>query len=143
MARVNAQQWLDKWGRRLSSAGPDIQAGVNRVQRAPGQDAAAAADRMLLGVQQSIQDGTWQNNVSKVSLQDWKDSMINKGVPRLAQGVAAAQKNSAGKIQELLSAVDAAAAAANALPKGSLEQNIQRSVVFQREMAARAPKRNK
>lgn len=143
MARVNAQQWLDKWGRRLQAAGPDIQAGVNRVQRAPGQDAAAAADRMLLGVQQAIQDGTWQANVGKVTLQEWKDSMINKGVPRLAQGVTAAQKNGTAKIQELLSAVDAAAAAANALPKGSLEQNIQRSITFQREMAARAPKRNR
>lgn len=143
MARVNASQWLDKWGRRLSAAGPDITNGINRVTTSPGQLAAQAADRWALGVQQAAADGTFGNNVGKVSLQDWKDSMTTKGIPRLQQGIATAQAKKAGKITAFLSAVDAASADAQALPRGGLEQNIARSVAFQRSMAARAPKRQK
>src|SRR5216683_5626242 len=141
MARVTPQQWLDKWGRRLNAAGPDIQIGIARVQTAPGQQAAAAADRMLAGVTQAVTSGVWQRQVSKVSLQEWKDAMTNKAIPRLAQGVTAAQKNKTASITALLAAVDGAAAAANALPKGGLEQSIARATTFMREMAARAPKR--
>jgi len=143
MARVTAAQWLDKWGRRLSAATPDIQAGVDRVTQAPGVAAANAADRMLAGVTASVTSGVWQNQVAKVSLQDWKDTMKTKAIPRLQQGISTAQAKKSQSIQTLLSAVDAAAADANALPKGGLENNIARSVAFQRSMSQRAPKRQK
>lgn len=141
MAKVNAQQWLAKWGTNLNASGQYIQAGVNRVQTAPGVTAAAASDRMLAGVTASIQNGTWQRNVSKVSLSDWQNAMIKKGIPRLAQGVTQAQSSKTGAITALLSAVDTATAAANALPKGGLEQGIARATTFMRAMSAAAPKK--
>ena len=143
MARVNAQQWLDKWSRRLSAAAPDIQSGVQRVTQAPGVSAAAAAPRMLAGVTAAVQSGVWANNVAKVSLPQWQSAMVNKAIPRLAQGITAAQQNKQQQITTFLSAVDAATADAQALPKGGLEQNIARSVAFQRSMSTRAPKRQK
>lgn len=141
MARVNSQQWLQKWSTNLNAAGPYIKSGVARVSTAPGQLAAAASDRMLAGVTASISNGTWQRNVSKVSLQDWQNAMVNKGIPRLQQGTAQAVATKGAKIDQLLSAVDAAASAANQLPKGGLEQGIARATTFMREMSARAPKR--
>lgn len=141
MARVNAQQWLDKWGRRLSGASQDIQAGVQRVQTAPGQQAAASAQLMLQRLTESVQSGVWARQVGKVSLADWQASMINKAIPRIPQGVATAQKTKTANITALLSAVDNAAAAANALPKGGLEQSIARASAFMRSMSANAPKR--
>ena len=143
MTRTTAAQWLDKWGRRLSASTPDIQTGVDRVTTAPGVSAAAAQDRMLAGVTAAVTSGVWANQVSKVPLQTWKDSMKNKAIPRLQQGISTAQQNKTANIQNLLSAVDAAAADANALPKGGLEQNIARSVAFQRSMSQRAPKKQK
>ena len=141
MAKVTAQQWLDKWGRRLSAAAPDVQAGIDRVTVAPGVQAAAASQRMLANLTTAVTNGTWGNNVAKVSLQDWKDAMKNKAIPRLQQGIATAQQKKAANITTFLSAVDAARADALALPKGGLEQNIARSVAFQRSMSQRAPKR--
>jgi len=141
MAKVNAAQWLDKWGRRLSQAGPDITAGVNRVTVAPGVAAAAAAPRMLTNLTQSVQSGAWAARVSAVPLQSWKDSMNSKTLPRLQQGIDQATKTKTGAITTFLSAVDAAVADTNALPRGSVEQNIARSAAFQRSMSARAPKR--
>lgn len=141
MARVTPQQWLDKWGRRLSAAGPDITNGIQRVQQAPGVAAAAAQDRMLAGVTAAVTSGVWARQVQKVSLQDWKDAMTNKAIPRLAQGISGAQKSKVANVTALLAAVDGAVAATNAVPRGNLEQNIQRATTFMREMAARAPKR--
>lgn len=143
MARVNASQWLDKWGRRLGAAGPDIQNGIARVTVSPGVQAAAAASLWAQGVTQAAADGTFANNVGKVSLQDWKDSMTTKGIPRLQQGIAQAQSKKQNKIATFLTAVDGAVADVSALPRGGLEQNIARSVAFQRSMSARAPKRQK
>lgn len=141
MAKVNAQQWLQKWGTNLNASGTYIKNGVQRVQTAPGVSAAAASDRMLQGVQASIANGTWQRNVSKVSLQDWQNAMINKGIPRLAQGVTQAQTTKVNSVTALLSAVDTASAAANQLPKGGLEQGIARATTFMRAMSAAAPKK--
>ena len=138
MARVNSQQWLDKWSRRLNASGPDIQSGVQRVTTAPGQLAAQAQDRMLAGVTDAITSGRWQRRVSAVPLQDWQSAMITKGIPRISQGTAQAQKTKGAAIDRLLSNVDAAAAAANALPKGGLEQSIARASTFMREMSNRS-----
>lgn len=139
MARVNAQQWLQKWGTNLNASGPYIQSGVQRVTTAPGQAAAAASDRMLAGVQKAVTSGKWAKGVSSVTLQQWQNAMIQKGIPRLAQGVTSAQQNKQPQIQALLTAVDTASAAANALPKGGLEQGIARATAFMRSMSQNAP----
>ncbi len=141
MARVNAQQWLEKWGRRLSAAGPDIASGVDRVKQAPGEKAAAAQDLMLQRLTEAITSGVWARNTAAVSLESWQTSMKKKGIPRIAQGVAGAQANKQGSITALLAAVDTAAAAAHALPKGDIEASIARAAAFMRSMKENAPKR--
>lgn len=139
MAKLNATQWLDKWGRRLNAAGPDIQTGVKAVQTAPGIKAAAQRQLWLQKIQESAD--VWAKNVAAVPLADWQDAMLNKGVGRIAAGVTAAQNTKVQQITALLNAVDNAVAATNALPRGSLEQNIQRAVTFMQHMSANAPKR--
>lgn len=136
MAKVNAQQWLDKWGQRLNASSSFITAGVNGVTTAPGQSAAAAADRMLANLTAAVSSGLWAKRVSAISLTDWKASMTNKGIPRIAAGVTQAQKTKGTVIGNLLVAVDAAASEANALPKGGIEQSIARASAFMRSMAA-------
>lgn len=141
MAHTTAAQWLTKWGKNLNAAGTYIQDGVNGVQTAPGVAAAAAQDRMLANLTAAITSGIWARQVSGVSLSSWKTAMINKGIPRISQGVTAAQSNKVAVITQLLAAVDSATAQANALPKGNIDQNIQRAVTFMRAMSAAAPKR--
>lgn len=138
MARVSPQEWLTKWGTNLNASGTYIKNGVNRVTVAPGQAAAAASDRMLAGVTNAIQTGTWQRAVSSVSLQQWQNAMINKGIPRLQTGITQAQNSKVDKITTLLSNVDASAAAANALPKGGLQQGIARATEFMTQMSQRS-----
>ena len=141
MARVDAAGYADKWSRRLKGATVDIQNGIKRVSQAPGVKAAAQAQVMLNNLQARIADGTWQKRVSGVSLTDWQNAALNKGVGRISAGVDAA----AGKVQtmagKLLSAVDGAVQVANQTPRGDLQTNIGRAVTFMNEMSKRAPKR--
>ena len=143
MARVNATQFLTKWGTNLSAAAPYITAGVDRVTTAPGVAAAAAAPTMLANLTQSVTSGAWAARVSSVSLPQWQAAMKTKGIPRLQQGIATAQQTKTAAITTFLSAVDAAVADANVTPRGNLEANIARSAAFQRSMSARAPKKQK
>lgn len=142
MAKLNAQQFLDKWGRRMSAAAPDIQAGVDRSTKDPGALAAASKQLWAQKLADPKVQSAWATNVAAVGAASWKDAMKNKGIPRLQTGIARAQQTKINRITNLLSAVDAAAADANALPRGTLDQNIARSAAFQRSMAARAPKHN-
>lgn len=141
MARVDANQWLQKWGQRLNASGQYIQDGVKRLNTAPGQAAAAASDRMLSGVTEAVTSGRWARNVAKVSLTDWQNSVINKGIPRIAQGVTQAQNTKVQIITQTLAAVDQAAAAAKALPKGGIDASIARASTFMRTMSQLAPKK--
>ncbi len=143
MAKVDAAQWLDKWGRRLNAAAPDMAAGVDRVKTAPGEAAAAAAQLMLERLTEAVNSGLWAKQVAGVSLSEWQEAMKSKAIPRIATGVASAQKKKLSQITALLAAVDKSAAAAHALPKGGLEQSIARANAYMRAMHDNAPKRNK
>ncbi len=141
MSKVNAQEWLKKWGTNLNAASQYIRDGVGRVTVAPGIAAAAAADRMLAGIQEAVSSGMWAKRVSAVSLAEWQSSMINKGLPHISQGVSQAQKTKGAEIQALLSAIDSVQAEVQAMPKGGLSNNVARAVAFMTKMSEAAPRR--
>lgn len=132
MARVTAQQWLQDWGNGLSGAGARIKAGVQRVNVAPGVSAAAKEQQMLNGVTQAITSGRWSRKVQEVSLQQWQDSMANKGVANIGAGVSQAQKNKVGQITKMLADNDAAVQAVANMPTDTIDQRMAKAVAFMR-----------
>lgn len=141
MAKVDATQFADKWSRRLKAATPDIQAGIKRVTQAPGVKAAAQAQVMLQNLSARVNDGSWAKAVGSVSLSDWQNAALNKGVQRISAGVDAAQSKVQMMAGKLLAAVDGAVQVVNQTPRGDLQANINRAVTFMNEMSKRAPKR--
>lgn len=139
MARVNAQQFIDKWATNLGNSTTYIKNGVARVQEAPSAGAIRSKDRMKQNLVASIDNGTWERGLSKVSLQDWQTAMTTKGINNLQGGINNAKPKMVPKITALLAAVDTATAAANNLPKGGLQQGIARAVAFMTTMSANAP----
>lgn len=120
-----------KWVRGMQGAGQAITDGVNAVTTAPGASAARQVNAYTAGVQQNAQK--WATRVASVSLQEWRDAMINKGANRVGTGASAAEGKMANAMAQLLPAIDSIKASLP--PRGDLQQNIARSVAFQQKMA--------
>lgn len=137
MAKVTPEQYAEKWGRRMKGSTEDMRNGISNVKTAPGEMAAKQVALMKANLLKSIEDGTWERNVRKVGLVEWQEKMLNKGLPRVAAGVDAAQPKQVGMATKLLAAVDATVAEVNQTPRGTLEDNINRMTTFARGMAKR------
>lgn len=126
--RSNPQAATQKWVSNLSAAADRMTAGAQGVTKAPGQAAAAAADKWLQRVTQA--KAKFAANVSAVSLQDWQNAYINIGVPRVAQGAQAKQ----GKMQDFMSQflpyLQRGVSTIDAMPSTTLEDGIARATAM-------------
>ncbi len=87
---ITPQQFAEKWRSNTANASQAFTDGVNAVTVSPGSRAAAAADRMLAGVQAAVSSGRWAAAVGAVTTEAWKAAMLGKGKARIAGGVQAA-----------------------------------------------------
>ncbi len=140
MAKLTAAEYAEKWGRRLKASTEDIRNGVKRVTVAPGEAAAAQVELMKANLMRALEDGTWEKKVRAVSLQEWQDKFIAKGIPRIGAGVDAAQSKQVIMAEKLLANIDSAVEVVNRTPRGDIETNIGRMVTFAREMNKRKVK---
>lgn len=124
-------QVASKWAQNLSSAGPSITAGVQNVSTAPGQAAARQEGAYVQGVQAAV--SKWKAAVAAVSLTDWQQATLNKGVPRIAQGATAAQPKMAQFMGKLLPFIETQRGTLQ--PRGTLDQNIARMTDWARKMS--------
>ena len=134
MARVSPAEFADKWKRRISAATQDVRTGVERVTVAPTEKAAAKKDKMLSRLTDAMTNGKWEAGLRRVSLQDWKDAMLNKGLGRIAQGAEAATSKVEAFAGELLPHIDAGRRQLEGMPDITIEDSINRVGTFLRHM---------
>ena len=103
------------------------------VTVAPGKSAALAKDLWLQKISASADK--WARRVSAVSLQDWQDAMINKGINRIASGTQAAIPKMTAFMTDFLPFVDQGVAAIKNMPKGNVEAGIARAAAMIRHNA--------
>lgn len=117
-----AKAWQDGF----AAAGQKYTDGVNAVQVAPGQLAAAQKNAYVANVQANA--GIWAAKVGAVSLQDWKTAAATTGAARLATGAT----KGAPKMQTFMNNfLPDLANVVNSLPaRGSFEQNLARFSAF-------------
>ena len=118
-----------KWARNLSSASTSMVAGVNAVTVNPAAAAAAAIPAYLAGVQAAVQSGKMARALGKVSLQQWQQAMIQKGIPRVASGAANAVPKMQAFMDKWLPYQQGLKSKLAATPRGDLATNIQRAVM--------------
>lgn len=135
MATKNAAQVTTKWATRAQGATQALQDGINNVQTAPGMLAAAKQDKMLANITQAITSGKWAANVSAVTLADWKNAMLTKGVQRYGAGVSAAQPKFQAFMSKLLPFQAQIQAQLQSMPDLTLQDNINRAVFMMTEMS--------
>jgi hypothetical protein len=124
--KADPQSATQKWVQNLSNSGQAMQRGVAAVQVSPGQQAAAAADKWLMKVQQS--KDKFARRVGSVSLGEWQNAMTTYGIPRVAQGASAKQGKFQSFMSEYLPYLQAGVAAIDRMPKNTLEDGINRAV---------------
>lgn len=117
-----------KWLNNLSASTDRMTAGAQRVQKAPGVSAAAAADKWLQRVTQA--KTKFATNVARVSLADWQNSYINIGIPRVAQGAQAKQNKMLSFFEEYLPYLQRGLTTIDAMPSVTLEDGIARATAM-------------
>lgn len=135
MARVDSKQFADKWGRRLKGATEDIKRGIENVTEAPTKKAAAKKDKMRQNIIASIDNGKWERGLNRVTLEDWKQNILTKGMQRLSSGVDGAQSKMEAFGAELLPHIDNVKKSIDGMPDVTLDDSINRMVAFTRGMA--------
>tara|TARA_Y100000310_G_scaffold345713_1_gene468700 strand:- start:8635 stop:9057 length:423 start_codon:yes stop_codon:yes gene_type:complete len=140
LARVNAQEYAEKWGRRLTASTEDIRRGVERVTEAPGERAARSQEKMITNLLDSVNSGRWARAVSSVTLPEWKESILSKGIQRIAAGVTAALPRQVQMAQTLLANVEAVQAEVERMPNVTFEDRLARMDRWARGMHERPVK---
>ena len=93
---MTGADYQEKHARKLKGATADIKAGVEALTEAPGKKAAEAKDVYVAKMTDSATHDRWARNVSKVTLEDWKKDMTEKGIGRISAGL----DRSKGKIAD-------------------------------------------
>lgn len=135
MAKLTAKEFQEKHARRLKASVEDVRKGIDKVTANPCELAAAKKEKMLANLTASINDGSWEAGLHRVSLEDWKDKAKNIGVGRIAAGIDGASKKVIAFAEELLPHIDSGLAKIKTMPDISLEDNINRMSTFVRHMA--------
>lgn len=124
--RKSPSEATSKWVEKLGQSTQEMERGVDRVTEAPGLAAAAQVQKYIQGVQEKV--NKWRTNVSRVSLQDWQQSMKSLGIPRVAQGA----QEKKGKMEafqaEFFPYLDRVLAQVNSMPTTTKAQRIQKAV---------------
>lgn len=124
-SNLSVAQIVNKWSERGQGSVEALKAGVNAVTEAPGAKAAAQKQVWLQRIQQSADK--WAANTGAVTLAEWKQSMLGKGVTNMQNGYA----NGKAKFQRFMAAflpfAREVGAEVRAMPRGTLQQSIDRA----------------
>jgi len=126
-------QAVTYWQNGLRNATEKIRNGLERVQEAPGRKAADAADKWLNNIQTSV--NRYKKNVAAVSLEDWRQKTIDKGIPRIASGADAAGDKMKAAMERNFAHIEKGLEALDKMPKRTIEDSINRMVYMTRHMA--------
>ena len=133
--KVDAEEFAEKHARRLKGAIEDVRAGVEKVTESPTLKAAAKKTKMLQNLQQSVTSGKWETGLKRVSLEQWKQKTIDKGLGRIAAGVDEAHDKMVAFGAQLLSYESGLKDQVDKMPDLTIEDSINRATSWIRGMA--------
>lgn len=126
------QQVAQKWQQRTSAASQAMTDGVNAVTESPMAKAAANPQKYVDGVMRAVNDGSWVAGLNKKTLAEWKQDMIQKGIPRVSQGTQAAVPKMQNFVAKFFPILQQNMAAVNAMPNNTLEDRLAKMVQMAR-----------
>lgn len=134
MPKLTPHEAALKWSQRATAAVPEYRAGIERVTESPTAKAAAATDKMLANIMESITSGRWAAGLNRVSLEDWKQAAVEKGSARIAAGVQGAIGKQEAYYAEVFPYLETLQREIAAMPDLTIEDSIARAAHFMRSM---------
>lgn len=111
-----------KWVTAMQGASTAYQDGIDSVQTAPGQLAAAASAKWLARTQAAVTK--FEKNSASVQLADWKTLAKTKGAPRLGSGASAAQSKVLAFQNSFFAYLKAGQARIDAMPTDTIDMAL-------------------
>ena len=130
---ITPAEMAEKWRTRISSAGAAITRGVDAVDVAPGQKAAAQDQKWYDNVVASRDK--WKARVGAVTLADWRKAMKDKGIPNISSGANAAKNLFQNFASALLTHQEAGLQALESLPTQTPQNMKDRMIAWFDHMA--------
>lgn len=132
---ITAQQVMAKWAAAGANSENTVRAGVQAVNESPTAKAAARVDAWVAGVQRSRDK--FVNNLQAVSLQDWKNAMLGKGLQNMVNGYNDRfnQQKFLNFMNQFLPYVREGAQRVRMMPKNNLQDSINRAAEMIRHNA--------
>ena len=127
--------WATNWTNSAGTAQANYSAGVQATTVDVVGNAIAAQGAMVANFSASVTHGTWARNLSAVGTQGWKAATVAKA-SNYATGFQAGAQKYATAMQTWGPRIEQIAAAAKAMPGGTTENRIARSVYLQRQLHA-------
>ena len=135
MAKLTPEQFAEKHNRRTKAALEDMRAGVQGVTEAPTAKAAAKQEKMRQRLLEALESGKWANGLKRVSLEEWKQKMLELGLNRVATGLDANKKKVEEFAAQLLPHIEEGQKLIEKMPDVTLEDSINRMTAFTRHMS--------
>lgn len=123
--RSTPEMATQKWVTNLSGATERMKAGAMALQQAPGEKAAAAADKWLAKV--SAARDKFARNSRAVTLAQWQQAYTTTGVNRVAQGAQDKKSKVLAFQAEFQSYLKAGAATIDRMPTNTLEDGVNKA----------------
>lgn len=136
MVKASVDQVVKKWTTNTKNATGYMTSGVQSVTTSPMEVAAQRLDKARTNYVARIDDGTMAAQLRKVTLSQWQDAMINKGVGRVSAGVDAAQSKTTDAFGKLLPYIQKGQDVVGKMPKTSLQDSKNRLTAWFDHMAA-------
>jgi len=133
--KVSPEEFAEKHARRLKASIEDVRTGVEKVTEAPTLKAANKQTKMLQNLQQSVSSGKWAAGLKRVSLEEWKQKTIDKGLGRIAAGVDEAHDKMVTFGTQLLAYESGLKDQVDKMPDLTIEDSINRATSWIRGMA--------
>lgn len=125
---LSAAEVAAKWSRNLGQSTEAIRKGIERVTESPAGAAARSADLWQQRVSSAETKDKFRRNAERSTLEDWKRATLEKGLNRISSGAASAVPKMQAFLAEFLPHEEAVAQRVRSMPKGTLEDRINRAV---------------
>ena len=135
MPKLTPEQFAEKHNRRTKAALEDMKAGVEAVTESPTEKAAAKQEKMRQRLLEALESGKWADGLKRVSLEEWKQKMLELGLNRVANGLDANKKKVEEFAAQLLPHIEAGQKLVEKMPDVTLEDSINRMTAFVRHMS--------